>query len=364
MLDERFISLGRFLKNTFGERVHRMNVHIPGMKLVPGENPKGYVLCPGGPLEAPFSNLVTLPVEQQIAKAKGRIRQKYKIGNYIIHFHTTRGDCVDLETIEKTVEKAMQDNEIIGLNITVRMDCLDDKIIRFLSKTAQYIYLWLETGIHSIHDTTLQKLGIQFTRDLITETMGKLMEKNLLVSPHVIFGLPDETSDMMHQTMEEVARMMINGVNINHFFLKNDSPLAEEYRKGEIKLLSREEYVSLVSDFIEILPQNVVLRRIVGEIPPEHLLAPDWTSQKQETLSAISTELENRNSVQGCKNPQFVKTEEEMPKTPDTCSQMDEADTEPLVADSKIEETDTGALKKGSDKRESVSKSPAEGSDE
>ena len=304
MLEERFNSLGRFLKNTFGERVNRMNIFIPGDPKS-HEGGKEYSLCPGGPCETEAPQETTLPVQEQITRAKERIRQKFKYGKYIVHFHTYANTTITLDTLRKAIEKTMQDDEIIGINVTARVDSLDDNLIKFLNNVSQHIYLWVETGLISIHDATLQRLGLPFNVQDALTTINKLLRKDLRVSTHVVLGLPGETSDMMKQTMEEVSRLMVNGVNIQHFLFGQNTPYTEALTKGEITLLPRADYIAKVCDFIEILPPNIILRRLISE-SAYNPVWPEWTTDKKKMLSEISDELEKRNSYQGCKNLSYI----------------------------------------------------------
>ncbi|MDH5543834.1 MAG: TIGR01212 family radical SAM protein [Nitrospinota bacterium] len=305
MLEERFNSLGRFLKNTFGERVNRMNIYIPGNIAGQGGAEKEYILCPGKPCETNQPADAVPPVEEQISRAKERIRQKFKYGKFIIHFHTYSNNSISLDALKKAVENSMQDNEVIGINVTVRIDSLDNEIIKFLSYVSEHIYLWVETGFVTAHDSTLKKLGLPFTTQEAMETITKLLRKDLRVSPHVVLGLPGETAEMMRETMKEASRLMVNGVNIQHFLFPGNSPFADALAKGELKLLSREEYISTVCDFIEILPPNIVLRRLISETSSSNVL-PEWTKDKKKMLTEISGELEKRNSYQGCKNHSYA----------------------------------------------------------
>ena len=121
------------------------------------------------------------------------------------------------------------------------------------------------------------------------------------VAPHLVFGLPGETREMMAQTMAEISRLRLGGVNIHNFYVAKDAPFEAEYAAGGIKLLEREEYVGLVCDFIELLPTDSVLHGIVDSVGEDRLVAPAWMSLRKENLDLIIAELENRGSVQGCK---------------------------------------------------------------
>ncbi len=318
MPEEKFNSLGRFLKQTFGEPVRRINVIIPGRELNPWNKEPGYALNLGGPLEPPPADAPVLPVEEQIREAKERIRQKYRFGKHIVHFRTGSGDLVNLETLREIIDNMMRDDEIIGLNITVRINCFDDNLINFLADISRHIYIWVETGIHTIHDVTLEKFGIDISHSRQLELLEKLMSKKLRVSGHFVLGLPGETNEMMRQTMRKASQMLMQGVNIQHFYLLKQSPLVEEYRRGEIKLPEMNEYVSLAADFIELMHPSIVLRRIVGAARPEHLLAPEWTLLTNDVVNAIIGELEKRNSFQGSRNPEGMPLAEKKPEEPVT----------------------------------------------
>jgi hypothetical protein len=325
MLEERFNSLGRFLKETFGERVNRMNVYIPG-KAGSDDNAENlYLLCPGGTLESEPPDKDIAPVEEQIVNAKERIRQKYKFGKYIVHLHGYSCHKISLELLRETVDRIIQDDEVIGINLTVRLDTADVALLRYLHEVDEHIYLWVETGIHTIHDETLKRIGFPLNSEEIMEKLFKLLAKGLRVSPHIVFGLPGETDEMMHQTMSKVANLLINGVNIQNFIVTKGSPFETECREEKINMLSREEYIALVCDFIELLPPNIVLRRVIGEVKPDLLVAPEWVADKKESLSLLSGEMENRNSKQGCKNPEYI---DETAEEEDSATSSDTGDGE------------------------------------
>jgi radical SAM protein (TIGR01212 family) len=318
MPEEKFNSLGRFLKQTFGEPVRRINVSIPGREPDPWNKEPGYALNLGGPLEPPPADAPLPPVEQQIREAKERIRQKYRFGKHIVHFRTGAGDSVNLATLREIIGNVMRDDEIIGFNITVRLNCFDDELVDFLADLSRHIYIWVETGLYTIHDVTLEKFGINISHSRQLELLETLMAKKLRVSAHFVLGLPGETQEMMRQTMEKASQMLIQGVNINHFYLLKYSPLVEEYRRGEIKLPEMNDYVSLAADFIELMPPHIVLRRIVGAARQEHLLAPEWTLLTNDVVNAITGELKKRNSFQGSKNPEWIHLAEKEPEKPVT----------------------------------------------
>lgn len=308
MTEERFFSLGRYLKKTFGERVHKIRISVGGLSEGKGKGEgeregasemENIALCTGGPIDSPPVEAEPLTVTEQLSRSKERIRKRFKTGKFIAHLHTGAGSCVSLESLSKKVEDVINDNEVIGITFCAVPECMSDAFVKFLADTSEYIHTWLELGVMSLNDETLSRIGMKHTRGDVRGVIRELMGTQLRIAPHIVLGLPGESDDMMRDTMRETAALSIQGINIHHYYLLNGNPLLERYDRGELRLLEREHYVSLVCDFIETLPPDVVLHRIVGEADRERLVAPQWTLERKETLTLISAEMENRNSSQG-----------------------------------------------------------------
>jgi hypothetical protein len=298
VVEERFYSLGRYLKKTFGERVHKIRIII-GEPERPSAGMESVSLFAGGILDSAPAEPEPLTVTEQISKSKERIRKRFRTGKFIAYLHTVADACVSLETISKSVDEILDDNEVIGLTFCTRPESFSDAFIGYLSRTAGYTHTWLELGVISLHDETLRRIGVKHTRKEVRTLMQKLMGTQLNVAPHIVLGLPGESEEIMRETMREIARLSIQGINIHHFYVLDDTPFEEQYRRGELTLPERENYVNLVCDFIETLPPDVVLHRIVGEADRERLVAPDWTLDRRETLAMISEEMKRRDSSQG-----------------------------------------------------------------
>lgn len=300
MLEERFFSLGRYLKKTFGERVNKMSVHIPSSYEKDGDA-RSYSFCPGGTILSPVAGAEIQPVMEQVESAKERIRQRFKTGKFVIYFHSDPDAKIPLDRFASIVEEVIQDNEVIGINLNLKPEDITDEMIKFLVKTNSYIYMWLEVGMHTIHEETLRRIGLNHTHQQAVDVIRKLHGTRLRIAPHVVLGLPGETEEMMRETMEAAIRMSVQGISIHPMSALKDSPMEKLYSDGQIEMMEKEKYVTLVSDFIEILPSGLVLHKIVGEAGKERLVAPDWVLDKKDTVGLISAELEKRGSTQGCR---------------------------------------------------------------
>jgi len=103
------------------------------------------------------------------------------------------------------------------------------------------------------------------------------------------------------QTADQVALWNPAGVKIHNLYAVHRTRLAEQIQTGEVKLLEMEEYVQLLADFLERLPQQMVIERISGDAPPRDLIAPQWVLDKGSIKKRLIEVLEERDSFQGAK---------------------------------------------------------------
>jgi len=295
MLEERFYSLGRYFKKMFDERVHRINIQIP-----PGNAPGTYSLCAGGSLDIHHDD-GGVSIKEQLANVKVRVRQRFKLGKFMASLHTAPASPISMDTIGAAVDELLRDNEIIGVSIAIRPDSITEEMRKFLKNTSKHVCTWLEPGLHTMHDSTLARMGLSHTYASAKESLIQLIGTKVHIAPHVVFGLPGETREMMAKTMWEISRLYCGGIYIHNFYVAKDTTMEREYADGQLKLLEREEYVGLVCDFIEVLSTDTVLHGIVDSVSEDRLVAPAWMSLRKENMDLIIAELEKRGSVQGCK---------------------------------------------------------------
>ena len=298
MTEERFFSLGRYLKKTFDERVHKIRINV-GDSTESSSGIENITLCSGSPIDSPPLDAESHSITDQLNGSKGRIRKRFKSGKFIAYLQTGAKSCVSMESLSKKVGEVIGDNEVIGITFCARPECISDSFIKFLAETSEYTHTWLEMGVMSFNDETLRRIGMNHTRADVRNILKKLIGTQVRVAPHIVLGLPGESDELIRETMKEAAALSLQGINIHNYYLLKGDPLVEQFERGELPLLGREHYVGLVCDFIERLPPDVVLHRIVGEADRERIVAPQWTIERKETLTLISAEMEKRNSRQG-----------------------------------------------------------------
>ena len=192
-------------------------------------------------------------------------------------------------------------DDVIGLSISTRPDCLEDDVVEYLAELNEKTNLWVELGLQTIHDKTSKLINRGHDYDTFLNGVKKLKEKNIKTIVHIINGLPGEDYNMMMQTAKAVSKLDIDGVKIHLLHVIKDTPMEKMLQKGMLELMTQEEYIKLVCDQLEILPDTMIIHRLTGDGKRDELVGPLWSLKKWEVLNAIDDELKRRNSYQGIK---------------------------------------------------------------
>ena len=202
--------------------------------------------------------------------------------------------------LEKIYNASLCDDRIVGLSIGTRPDCVDDEKLKLISSYAQDYETWVEYGLQSIHDKTLQRINRGHDFDCFLKAYEKTKENNIKICVHVIFGLW-ESHDEIIQAAQKLAELKVDGVKIHMLCALENTKLANLYRAGEIDFMTEDEYVQTVCDFLEYLPPDTTIHRLAGNGFSKTLIAPQWLGKKFDCLNKIDREFVKRNSYQGCK---------------------------------------------------------------
>jgi radical SAM protein (TIGR01212 family) len=290
------------LRGLFGVRVHKISVDAGfgcpnrgGTRKLPG-----CLFCdPGGSGAVGIDR--RLGIAEQVEHGKEVMTRKYHAGKFVVYFQPFSNTYAPPARLRRVYDEALAVTDVVGLAVGTRPDCLDDAVCDLLADYHRDTYFWLELGLQSRHDRTLDWLrrGHDYAGFLRAYAAAKA--RGLRVCVHLIIGLPGEDRDDLLATIDEVARLRVDGVKLHLLHALDGTPLGELYRAGAIRVLDQEEYVGLVVDVLERLPAETLIHRLTGDGPRQTLLAPLWSLHKWEVLNAVEAELNRRGSVQGCR---------------------------------------------------------------
>ncbi|RAI10516.1 MAG: TIGR01212 family radical SAM protein [Candidatus Melainabacteria bacterium] len=300
--DKRYNQFSAYLKNKFGAKVYKITLDA-GFSCPNRDgtiSTGGCIFCDdGGSFSQAHSNL--LSIEEQVNIGAKTLHDRFKAEKFMSYFQAYTNTYKPVNELERIYKSALNHPDVIGLSIGTRPDCVEDDKLNLISEIAQDYYTWVEYGLQSIHNKTLKKINRGHDFDCFLKAYERTKEKGINVCTHVIFGLW-ETRDENLETAQKLAELKVDGVKIHMLCALKDTKLAKLYENKEIDFMSEEEYVNLVCDFLEILPQTTTIHRLAGNGLKKNLIAPRWLGAKLDCLNKIDRELLKRNSYQGSKH--------------------------------------------------------------
>lgn len=299
---ERYYPFGQHLREVFGEKV--LKITVDAGFTCPNRDGKlgkgGCIYCSEGSYYLP-PQYRNLSVREQLISSISRIKSKFNINKFIAYFQAYSNTYAPLNKLKKLYDEALGVDGIVGLSIGTRPDCLSNKTLDLLGQYAEETYLWVEIGLQSIHDRTLKFINRGHTFKQFLDAVKRAKGRGFKICTHVILGLPGETYSDMMETAKTVGGIGIDGVKLHHLHILKNTPLEAIYPGNGISILSEGDYVNMVCDFLEYLPHDMIIQRVVGDAPKDRLIAPLWKLNKIDIIRAINEELKRRNSHQGVK---------------------------------------------------------------
>jgi len=299
MTDKRYNAFSKELKRTFGCRVHRISLDAgftcPNRDGTVGTG--GCIYC-GGEGSGSYGIARNLPVAAQLEDGKEVMVRKYKAKKFIAYFQAFSNTYAPVERLRALYDEALAVEDIVGLIVGTRPDCLPPAILDLLAEYARRSWFWLELGLQSSHDRTLQAINRGHDFAAFSAAVEQCKERGIRVCTHIIIGLPGETREEILATAGILAGLKVDGVKLHLLHVMRGTRLAEMYERGEIRVMERDDYVGFVCDFLELLDPRISIQRLTGD-GGRDLVGPLWSLAKFEVLNAIDLELERRGSRQG-----------------------------------------------------------------
>ena len=295
-----FRSLNAYMTAQFGERVQKITLDA-GLTCPNRDGRVGWGGCiycnsrgSGTGAHARGYSLT-----RQLEEGISRVGKRYRARKFMAYFQSFSNTYAPLEELRLLYEEVLAHPQVVGLSIGTRPDCLSPDLIKLLSSYSRTHFIWLELGLQSAHDRTLRLINRGHDAACFAQATNMVSASGIHLLAHVILGLPQESSEDMRDTARFLSSLPIDGVKIHLLYVIQDTPLAKLYADGLYAPLSREEYINLVVDFIELLPPHTVIHRLTGDPHPHELIAPQWCLDKTAVLSQIKETFNRRQTFQG-----------------------------------------------------------------
>lgn len=311
---EQIYTFGSYLKNKFGCKVYKVGINISGFTCpnIDGTVAKGgCTFCENDSFSASTGqtqelkgfylnlNSKTNPnldkqlkqLEMQFNAISKRQHEEYGAEKFIVYFQSFTNTYAPFETLKALYEKALSFENVIGLSIGTRSDSITEETLEYLAKLNLTKEIWIEFGIQSVYDETLKKINRGHDSANVKEWILKAKAKGLNVCGHLIFGLPDETKEMMLETAREAYEWGIDSVKYHPLYVVKKTALANDFLRGAFTPITEDIYLHVLIKSLLMKPLNVSVQRVTAGIDDSSLLAPDWCRDKKSQIKKINMAL-------------------------------------------------------------------------
>ncbi|MDR0297721.1 MAG: TIGR01212 family radical SAM protein [Streptococcaceae bacterium] len=304
-MEKRYTTWNEYLRQRFGGKVFKVPIDA-GFDCPNRDGTVAYGGCTFCTVSGSGDMILEpeAPIETQFQAEIAQFHKKWPgATHYIAYFQNFTNTHGPLELLKERFEPALAQENVVGIAIGTRPDCLPEAVVTYLADIqARGFDVWLDLGLQ----TTFEKTSVRINRahDYATymDAVARCRARGLNICVHLINGLPGETAEMMLENVRRVVRDTdIQGIKLHLLHLMRKTKMVRDYHEGELQLLSRADYVDIICNQLEIIPKEIVIHRLTGDAPRELLIGPMWSLKKWEVLNAIDDEMARRGSFQGCK---------------------------------------------------------------
>ena len=311
---KQIYTYGNYLKDKFGCKVYKVGINISGFTCpnIDGTVAKGgCTFCENDSFSAstneiqdlkgfhlnldskenPFLEKQLLQLEQQFSSISKRQADEYGAEKFLVYFQSFTNTYAPFSTLKALYDKALSFENVVGLSIGTRSDSITDETLEYLGKLNRDKEIWIEFGIQSVYDETLEKINRGHSSDNVKEWILKSKEAGLHVCGHLIFGLPGESKEMMLETSKQAYSWGIDSVKYHPLYVVKRTALANEFTRKTFVPITEEEYLKVLVESIQMKPQNVNVQRVTAGIDDDSLLAPTWCRNKNTQIKNINAAL-------------------------------------------------------------------------
>lgn len=283
-------TLNEHYREKFGCKVYKLSIDAgftcPNRDGTLGD--RGCIFCSeyGG---GEFAQGASASIRDQLTLAKERVKQKNnKNGKYIAYFQSFTNTYAPVEMLRQLYTAAMEPEEIVGLSIGTRPDCLGEEVMDLLSELNQIKPISVELGLQTIHEETAQYIRRGYPTVVYDEAVRKLKSAGIDVVTHLILGLPGETVQMAAQSTQHAVDAGTDGIKFHLLHVLRGTDLEQDFLQGKFTCLELEEYAAILNECLSVLPPHIVVHRITGDGAKRNLVAPLWSGDKKRVLNYLN----------------------------------------------------------------------------
>ena len=300
--DYPYNDYGRWIRNKFPFRVQKIAVDA-GFSC-PNRDGRissgGCIFCDNNTFNPTYCDS-RKSIRKQLKEGKNFFSSKYPKMKYLAYFQAFTNTYAPLERLKRMYEEALSVDDVVGIVIGTRPDCVSPELYDYLEKLNTQTFLIVEYGIESTNNDTLKYINRGHTFECTQRAIAETTGRGILTGGHVILGLPGEDYEESIRQAKSISKTSLNLLKIHQLQIIKGTKLADIYSRKPFHIYSVEEYIRLISEYIQRLRADIVLERFVSQSPADMLIAPRWGLKNHEFTNILVNYLKKTGAVQGTK---------------------------------------------------------------
>lgn len=233
-------------------------------------------------------------VTEQLEEGKDFFRHKYPDMRFLAYFQAYTSTYASVEHCISLYEEALKVEDVAGIVISTRPDCMPDELLNYLEELNQRTFVLVEYGVESANDQTLKAINRGHTFRTSADAIRRTAQRGIAVGAHVILGLPGEDKDELLRQADLIAGLPLTTLKLHQLQIIKGTRMEKQFREHPWHVFSVKEYVDLVSAYLARLPRTLVIDRFVSSSPKQLLVAPQWGLKNFEFANLIRNRLNTR----------------------------------------------------------------------
>jgi radical SAM protein (TIGR01212 family) len=300
MMKEVYNSYSQWIRKQFPYRVQKIS--IDAGFTCPNRDGKvgrgGCIFCDNNTFNPAYCDRKKT-ITQQLEEGKQFFSRKYPDMKYLAYFQAYSNTYDTLDVLKRKYEEALAVEDVVGLVIGTRPDCMPDDVLDYLEVLNKQTFLIVEYGIESANDGTLQRINRGHSFETARQSVERTTGRGILTGAHVILGLPGEDATESIRQAALISSLKLNLLKIHQLQIIRGTYLAEIYEKKPFHFYSVDEYIKLIASYLQYLRKEIIVERFVSQSPPEMVIAPHWGMKNYEFTNLLVNYMKKEGVWQG-----------------------------------------------------------------
>lgn len=297
---ENYNSFSTWIRKKFPFRVQKISVDA-GFSC-PNRDGKlssgGCTFCDNRTFNPSYCNLNT-SIKEQIEAGKRFFAGKYPDMKYLAYFQAYSNTYDSVDNLKRRYEEALGCEDVVGIVIGTRPDCVDEKTLDYLEELNRETFLTVEYGIESTDNDTLKRINRGHTFECSARAINETARRGITTGGHIIIGLPGESSQDIVMQAKRISETRLDILKIHQLQIVKGTKLAEEYARQPFHTFTVDEYIETIGEYIRHLRKDIIIERFVSQSPKGMTTAPDWGLKNYEFTNRLNNYLIKNNIMQG-----------------------------------------------------------------